>query len=97
MAKVKDIKEYKTIEDGYTSIKVPVSDDESHVIMELNFNHYVNILSEVLVKYSSNFKVGQMGVMTPSAMKPLVAYAICLIYIIRMKRKVSLIERWKSK
>ena len=97
MAKVKDIKEYKTIEDGYTSIKVPVSDDESHVIMELNFNHYVNILSEVLVKYSSNFKVGQMGVMTPSAMKTLVDYAICLIYIIRMKRKVSLIERWKSK
>ena len=69
MAKVKDIKEYKTIEDGYTSIKVPVSDDESHVIMELNFNHYVDVLSEVLVKYSSNFKVGQMGVITPSAMK----------------------------
>lgn len=97
MAKVKDIKEYKTIEDGYTSIKVPISDDESHVIMELNFNHYVNILSEVLVKYSSNFKVGQMGVMIPFAMKYLVAYAIYLIYIIRMKRKVSLIERWKSK
>ena len=97
MAKVKDIKEYKTIEDGYTNIKVPVSDDESHVIMELNFNHYVDVLSEVLVKYSSNFKVGQMGVMTPSAMKHLVAYAIYLIYIIRMKRKVSLIERWNSK
>ena len=97
MAKVKDIKEYKTIEDGYTSIKVPISDDESNVIMELDFNHYVDVLSEVLVKYSSNFKVGQMGVITPSAMKHLADYAIYLIYITKMKRKVSLIERWNSK
>ena len=69
MTKVKDIKEYKTIKDGYIDVKIPVSNDESQVIMELNFNNYVNILSQILVKYSSNFKTGQMGVCSPSAMR----------------------------
>ena len=76
MAKVKEIKEYKTMKDGYTNVKIPVSNKESQVIMELNFNNYVNILSQYLVKYSSNFNVGQMGVASPSAIKHLMTYAI---------------------
>ena len=76
MAKVKEIKEYKAIQDGYTSVKIPVPNEESQVIMELNFNNYVNILSQFLVKYSSNFKVGQMRVDTLSALKHLMIYAI---------------------
>ena len=90
MAKVKDIKEYKTIQDGYTNIKVPVSNNESQVIMELNFEHYVNVISQILVKYSSNFKVGQMGVDSPSAIRHLLTY--CLLFYIHNNYENK--ERW---
>lgn len=63
MTKVRQIKEYKAIQDGKTTIEIPVSDKESQPIMELNFNNYVNILSDIIVKYSSNFRVGRHGQM----------------------------------
>lgn len=95
MAKVKEIKEYKAIQDGYTSVKIPVPNEESQVIMELNFNNYVTILSQFLVKYSSNFKVGQMRVDTLSALKYLMTYAI-YFYIHNFYEKKER-RKWKMK
>ena len=95
MAKVKEIKEYKAIQDGYISVKIPVPNEESQVIMELNFNNYVTILSQFLVKYSSNFKVGQMRVDTLSALKYLMTYAI-YFYIHNFYEKKER-RKWKMK
>ncbi len=61
MAKVKTISRYRTEQDGGTTVEIPVSDEESKVIIEVNFKQYVDVLSDILMKYVSKFKVGQVA------------------------------------
>lgn len=91
MAKIKTIKEYQAILDGATTIEIPVaSDNDSQVIMEMNFNHYINVLSDILVRYSTsndsqNFKAGQMWVITMSAY--IKSVLIFVIYIHQLNKE----------
>lgn len=91
MAKIKTIKEYQAILDGATTIEIPVaSDNDSQVIMEMNFNHYINVLSDILVKYSTsndsqNFNAGQMWVITMSAY--IKSVLIFVIYIHQLNKE----------
>ena len=62
MAEVKTIKQYRTEQDGNTLIEFPVTDEESKGIIEVNFNQYIDVLSDILVKYAVNFKSGRQWV-----------------------------------
>lgn len=75
MAKVKTIKQYRTEQDGNTMIEIPVTDEQSQVIIEMNFKQYIDVLSDILVKYASNFKAGQA-----------VGVYLCLHYIDTFKK-----------
>lgn len=64
MKKVKTINNFRTVQHGYTEEMIPVADEESQIIMELNFRQFIGVLADVLVKYaadenSQNFKTGQ--------------------------------------
>ncbi len=50
MAEVKTIRQYRTKQDGNTLIEFPVIDEESKNIIEVNFNQYIDVLSDILVK-----------------------------------------------
>ena len=67
MAEVKTIKQYRTEQDGNTLIEFPVTDEESKGIIEVNFNQYIDVLSDILVKYAVNFKSGRQWVVPLSA------------------------------
>ncbi|MBP3475621.1 MAG: hypothetical protein J6K48_04805 [Lachnospiraceae bacterium] len=41
MAEVKTIRQYRTKQDGNTLIELPVVDEESKNIIEVNFNQYM--------------------------------------------------------
>lgn len=63
MAEVKTIRQYRTEQDGNTLIEFPVVDEENKNIIEVNFNQYSDVLSDILVKYVVNFRLGrQWGV-----------------------------------
>ena len=49
MAEVKTIRQYRTKQDGNTLIEFPVVDEESKNIIEVNFNQYIDVLSDILV------------------------------------------------
>lgn len=64
MKKVKTINNFRTVQHGYTEEMIPVADEESEIIMELNFKQFICVLADVLVKYAAdenpqNFKTGQ--------------------------------------
>jgi len=64
MKKVKTISNFRTVHHGYTEEMIPVADEESQIIMELNFKQFIDVLADVLVKYAAdekpqNFKTGQ--------------------------------------
>ena len=61
MAEVKTIKQYRTKQDGNTVIEFPVVDEESKNIIEVNFNQYIDVLSDILVKYAVNFRSADSG------------------------------------
>ncbi len=67
MAEVKTIRQYRTKQDGNTLIEFPVVDEENKNIIEVNFNQYINVLSDILVKYSVNFRLGRQWVVPLSA------------------------------
>ena len=67
MAEVKTIRQYRTKQDGNTLIEFPVVDEESKNIIEVNFNKYIDVLSEILVKYAVNFRSGRQWVVPLSA------------------------------
>ncbi len=67
MAEVKTIRQYRTKQDGNTLIEFPVVDEESKNIIEVNFNQYIDVLSDILVKYATNFKSGRQWVIPLSA------------------------------
>lgn len=67
MAEVKTIKQYRTKQDGNTLIEFPILDEESKNIIEVNFNQYIDVLSDILVKYAVNFKSGRQWVTSLSA------------------------------
>ena len=67
MAEVKTIKQYRTEQDGNTLIEFPVVDEESKNIIEVNFNQYIDVLSDILVKYAVNFTSGRQRVTPLSA------------------------------
>ena len=67
MAEVKTIRQYRTEQDGNTLIEFPVTDEESKGIIEVNFNQYIDVLSDILVKYAVNFKSGRQWVVPLSA------------------------------
>lgn len=64
MKKVKTINNFRTVQHGYIEEMIPVADEESQIIMELNFRQFICVLADVLVKYAAdentqNFKTGQ--------------------------------------
>lgn len=67
MAEVKTIRQYRTKQDGNTLIEFPVTDEESKSIIEVNFNQYINVLSDILVKYAVNFRLGRQWITSLSA------------------------------
>lgn len=67
MAEVKTIRQYRTKQDGNTLIEFPVIDEESKNIIEVNFNQYIDVLSDILVKYAVNFRLGRQWVVPLSA------------------------------
>lgn len=67
MAEVKTIRQYRTKQDGNTLIEFPLVDEESKNIIEVNFNQYIDVLSDILVKYAVNFKSGRQRVTPLSA------------------------------
>lgn len=67
MAEVKTIRQYRTKQDGNTLIEFPVVDEESKNIIEVNFNQYIDVLSDILVKYAVNFRLGRQWVVPLSA------------------------------
>lgn len=67
MAEVKTIRQYRTKQDGNTLIEFPVVDEESKNIIEVNFNQYIDVLSDILVKYAVNFRLGRQWVLPLSA------------------------------
>lgn len=67
MAEVKTIRQYRTKQDGNTLIEFPVVDEESKNIIEVNFNQYIDVLSDILVKYAVNFRSGRQWVVPLSA------------------------------
>lgn len=67
MAEVKTIKQYRTEQDGNTLIEFPVVDEENKSIIEVNFNQYIDVLSDILVKYAVNFRTGRQWVAPLSA------------------------------
>ena len=65
MSKVKtqtDVTSYRTIKKGNTEIEIPITTEENKTIMELNFNHFINVLSDILVRNSDlmDFNLGQI-------------------------------------
>lgn len=57
MAKAKTELHYRSVQKGATTIEIPVADSaESQMIMELNFNHFINVLSDILVKHAGENK-----------------------------------------
>ena len=48
-------------------IEFPVVDEESKNIIEVNFNQYIDVLSDILVKYAVNFRSGRQWVIPLSA------------------------------
>lgn len=71
MAKVEAISHYRIEQNKNTMIEIPVVDEDNQAIMEMNLKLYINALSDILVKYASNFKAGQA-----------VGVYLCLQYII---------------
>lgn len=67
MAEFKTIEQYRTELDGNTLIEFPVMDEENKNIIEVNFNQYINVLSNILVKYAVNFRLGRQWVVPLSA------------------------------
>lgn len=59
MAKSNTIKKYKTEIIDNVVIEIPVRDEESKDIIELNFKQYVDVLADIVVRYAANFKAGQ--------------------------------------
>ena len=59
MAKSNTIKKYKTEIIDNVVIEIPVRDEESKDIIELNFKQYVDVLADIVVRYASDFKAGQ--------------------------------------
>lgn len=59
MAKSKTIKKYRTEIIDNVIIEIPVRDEESKDIIELNFKQYVDVLADIVVRYVANFKAGQ--------------------------------------
>lgn len=67
MAEVKTIRQYRTKQDGNTLIEFPIVDEESKNIIEVNFNQYIDVLSDILLKYAVNFRSGRQWVVPLSA------------------------------
>ena len=67
MAEVKTIRQYRTEQDGNTLIEFPIVDEENKNIIEVNFNQYIDVLSDILVKYAVNFRLGRQWVVPLSA------------------------------
>ncbi len=67
MAEVKTIRQYRIERDGNTLIEFPVTDEESKSIIEVNFNQYINVLSDIIVKYAVNFRSGRQWIISLSA------------------------------
>ena len=61
------IKQYRTEQDGNTLIEFPIVDEENKNIIEMNFNQYIDVLSDILVKYAVNFRSGRQWVIPLSA------------------------------
>ena len=92
MAEVKTIKQYRTEQDGNTTIEIPIADEESRVVMEMNFRHYIDVLSDILVKYASNFKAGQAAGYAPVCKhkkKTVLLWTFGFCQYIYFKRKVD--------
>ena len=61
MAKIKAINQYRTIQMGDTTIEIPTAqlpdgsiDENTQLIMEMNFNQYINVLADILVNYAAD-------------------------------------------
>lgn len=59
MAESKTIKKYRTEIIDNVIVEIPVRDEESKDIIELNFKQYIDVLADIVVRYASNFKTGQ--------------------------------------
>lgn len=64
---VKTIRQYRTEQDGNTLIEFPIADEENKNIIEVNFTQYIDVLSDILVKYAVNFRLGRQWVVPLSA------------------------------
>ena len=56
MAKDKTIRNYRTKIIDNVIVEIPIVDEESKHIIEVNFNQYIDVLSKILVKYASDFE-----------------------------------------
>lgn len=59
MAESKTIKTYRTETRDNIIVEIPVRNEESKNIIEVNFRQYIDVLANIVVKYASNFKAGQ--------------------------------------
>lgn len=54
-AKIKVISHYRQKQIGNAIMEFPVADDtDSSLIIDMNFRQYVNVLSDILVKYTAS-------------------------------------------
>lgn len=56
MAKDKIIRNYRTKIIDNVIVEIPIVDEESKHIIEVNFKQYIDVLSKILVKYASDFE-----------------------------------------
>lgn len=56
MAKDKTIRNYRTKIIDNVMVEIPIVDEESKHIIEVNFKQYIDVLSKILVKYASDFE-----------------------------------------
>lgn len=91
MAEVKTIKQYRTEQDGNTLIEFPVVDEESKGIIKVNFKQYIDVLSDILVKYAVNFRSGRQWIVPLSAN---IKRKTVLLWLIDFCLYIYFKERW---